>query len=35
VRLSQELEETYRSLITFNPVMDQTIASLELPYTAD
>ncbi len=35
VRLSQELGETYRSLITFNPVMDQTIASLELPYTAD
>jgi len=35
VQLSQELGETYRSLITFNPVMNQTIETLGLPYTAD
>jgi len=35
VQLSQELGETYRSLITYNNVMDATIAELGLPYSAD
>ncbi|MBA2469220.1 MAG: polysaccharide biosynthesis tyrosine autokinase [Chloroflexia bacterium] len=35
VRLSQELGETYRSLITFTPVLDQTIAALDLPYSTE
>lgn len=35
VRLSQELGETYRSLITFTPVMERSITALSLPYTVD
>lgn len=35
VQLSQELGETYRSLITFNEVMQQTIGALGLPYSPD
>lgn len=35
VQLSQELGETYRSLITYNNVMNGTIDALGLPYTAD
>ena len=34
VRLSQELGETYRSLISFTPVMNRVIDTLDLPYTA-
>jgi len=35
VQLSQELGETYRSLITYNNVMNATIDGLGLPYSAD
>jgi non-specific protein-tyrosine kinase len=35
VRLSQELSETYRTLITFTPVMDRVIETLALPYTTE
>lgn len=35
VQLSQELGETYRSLITYNNVMNATIDELGLPYSAD
>ncbi len=35
VRLSQELGETYRALLTFTPVLDRTIEALDLPYTSD
>ena len=33
--LSQDLSETYRSLITFTPVMDRVVEALALPYSAD
>lgn len=35
VRVSQELGETYRSLITFKPVLDRTIERLDLPYSTE